>query len=71
MYRINKGVVSFYTQFVCEKESYEEAEKYLINELGCKKVILYEGSPCEVVYYENGLKDEHGLVPRYTIEKCM
>lgn len=69
MFKINKGVVSFYTEFVCEKGSYEEAEAYLVNELGCKKVVLNEGTSCEVVYYENGIKDEFGMIPRYTIEK--
>ena len=70
MYRINKEVISFYSQIVrYGMETFEEAESYLVNELGCKKIVLYSGKPYEVVYYENGIKDEFGQMPRYTIEK--
>lgn len=69
MYIISRKVIGFYIDFVGIKESYTEAETYLINELGCKKVVLNEGTSIEVVYYENGIKDEFGMIPRYVIEK--
>lgn len=69
MYRIEKKVISFYQQIVHDMKTFEEAEFYLINELGCKKVVLYSGKPYEVVYYENGIEDEFGQIPRYTIEE--
>lgn len=70
MYRIIKQVVSFYKQiFRHGIKTFEEAESYLVNELGCKKVVMYEGKPYQITYYENGIKDEFGQIPRYVIEK--
>ena len=67
MYRINKEVVSFYKRIIMDNfETFEDAEKYLVNELNCNKISMYDG---KYVYYENGIADEYGQVPRYTIEK--